>query len=221
MIAYKHITPLLEQISKIIGKKPSDLNIYDPYYCDGSVKNQLSSLGYPNVYNQKEDCYKIWQENKQPSFDVFLTNPPYSADHIDRLMKYIVNSKATATTPWLLLMPNWVHKKDYYIQALQTNNILPFYLVPKKRYVYEPPKHFREKKVSDTHKKSSPFVSMWFIWGGTKQTTDALYNLCSTANKNKSKTGSSTIWNNNEWDVARSKSALRDLRRNGKSKKKR
>ena len=32
-----------------------------------------------------------------------------------------------------------------------------------------PPANFREKKESDTHKKSSPFVSMWYIWGGTER----------------------------------------------------
>ena len=200
--AYADIAPLLDALCKSMGKSKSELKIYDPYFCNGSVVNHLSSLGYTNVYNKKEDCYAIWKAQKEPDFDVFITNPPYSSDHIDKLMKYIT-STSFGSTPWLLLMPNWVHKKDYYESSTTKNQInpsYPFYIVPKKRYVYVPPPDFREKKASDVHKKSSPFVSMWFVWGGTKN--DALIRAFQ----------QSDIVNS--CDFARSKSALRDLRRN-------
>jgi len=226
LVAYEHLAPLLEQLLSSIGKRESsDLAIYDPYYCNGSVITKLDSLGYTNVYNKKEDCYKVWKKqesyssvdndgNTLPAFDAFVTNPPYSGDHIHQLMQYVTSSipprcysssslSTTTTTPWFLLMPNWVHKKDYYLHAIQKRHIRPFYMIPKKRYVYEPPKEFREKKASDTHKKSSPFVSMWYIWGGSDETTQLLYNFC--LNKG------SYLWK--ECQVARSKSALRDLRR--------
>lgn len=216
-IAYEHIIPLLGQIRKSLGKeKPENLAIYDPYFCDGSVVTKLAAFGYSNVYNKKEDCYKVWEEdssrNKLPPFDVFVTNPPYSGDHIDRLMQFITSSSVVTTNsrPWCLLMPNWVHKKDYYLNSIKEHNIQPFYLVPKKRYVYEPPKDFRAKKASSTHKKSSPFVSMWYIWGGSKKMNDILYNECL-------KRGGDIV---KKCDVARSRSALRDLRRGGKGKKK-
>ena len=201
--AYADIAPLLDALCKSMGKSKSELKIYDPYFCNGSVVNHLSSLGYTNVYIKKEDCYAVWKAQKEPDFDVFITNPPYSSDHIDKLMKYIT-STAFGSKPWLLLMPNWVHKKDYYESSTTKNQInpsYPFYIVPKKRYVYLPPPYFREKKASDVHKRSSPFVSMWYVWGGTKN--DALIRAFQQ---------SDTI---NSCDFARSKSALRDLRRNG------
>jgi hypothetical protein len=201
--AYADIEPLLDALCKSMGKSKSELKIYDPYFCNGSVVNHLSLLGYTNVYNKKEDCYAVWKAQKEPDFDVFITNPPYSSDHIDKLMKYIT-STAFASMPWLLLMPQWVHKKDYYESSTtksQINPSYPFYIVPKKRYVYLPPPDFREKKASDVHKKSSPFVSMWYVWGGTKN--DALIRAFQ----------QSDIVNS--CDFARSKSALRDLRRNG------
>lgn len=114
------------------------------------MKN-LKSLGFPNVYNRKEDCYQVWNTSHYPLHDVLVTNPPYSGDHIERLINH-VTSKDFGNRPWMLLLPQWVHKKDYYIA--KTKHIRPFYIVPHKRYVYIPPPSFRESKKSDVHKKS-------------------------------------------------------------------
>jgi len=215
--SYKDILPILNALQKSIGDRDKDSSqIYDPYFCDGSVIKHLSSLGYNNVYNKKEDCYAVWESNNEPQYDVFITNPPYSEDHIEKLMRH-VSSPSFGSKPWLLLMPQYVHKKEYYINATTKNRtrpINPFYIVPKKRYIYKPPANFREKKDSDVHKKSSPFVSMWYIWGGSEKRNGELMN----AFRN------SCVMNT--CDLARSKSALRDLRRSsssgdgGKKKKK-
>jgi hypothetical protein len=94
-----------------------------------------------------------------------------------------------------------VHKHEYYIKS--TANIRPFYLVPRKRYVYTPPKDFREAKKSDVHKKSSPFVSMWYIWGGDDVRNQELIRHFTTSSGGK----------DSACELARSKSGLRDLRR--------
>lgn len=217
--SYQDIAPILDELSKAKGGK-SKLRIYDPYYCNGSVVNHLESLGYEDVYNCKEDCYSVWEANKVPEFDVLLTNPPYSEDHIEKLMKYLT-SPSFGAKPFMLLMPQWVHKKDYYISAttgapndkkrkrdsVSSNQCNPFYIVPKKRYVYLPPPDFREKKASDVHKKSSPFTSMWFIWGGNVEINEKLMD----AFRRSGMKGC---------EMARTKSALRDLRRGGKKKAK-
>mmetsp|Transcript_31169 Transcript_31169/g.47724 ORF Transcript_31169/g.47724 Transcript_31169/m.47724 type:complete len:526 (-) Transcript_31169:78-1655(-) len=209
--AYKDIAMLLD---KLCGpNQKEDLSIYDPYYCNGAVIRNLQEIGYTNVHNKKEDCYEVWSSSSKeyPEFDVFLTNPPYSDEHIPKLMGHLTSRNSrfggTSNRPWFLLMPNWVHRKDYYRNALEQSGIRPFYLVPKKRYVYLPPKNFRDKKVSDVHKKSSPFVSMWYIWGGTQHKTDMLIDCY---NKKL---------NSAACDLARSTSALRDLRRKVKKKK--
>jgi hypothetical protein len=203
--AYEQIAPLLHKFALLIGKAPSTVLIYDPYYCNGSTKTYLNSLGFDNVYHKKEDCYAVW---KTPfEWDILVTNPPYSGDHMERLLKYI-----TATNrAWFLLAPQFYHKKDYYIECLQRSanraRRHPFYLVPRSRYVYIPPKGFRAKKSpSDTHKKSSPFNSMWYIWGGSEQVTEELIRWYYTRESRLV-----------EWfDLARSKNALRDLRRRHK-----
>jgi len=196
--AYQHIAPLLRKIATLMGKTPQTLSIYDPYYCDGSAKERLHSLGFETVYHKKEDCYKVWDTL---DFDVLLTNPPYSGDHMERMMKYVTVKRNAV---WLLLAPQFLHKKDFYTNYLRLFNIQPFYLIPKKRYVYIPPKGFRKKnKLSDTHKKSSPFNSMWYIYAG-----DQTQELITFFYKERgSRTMASCC------DLARSRSALRDLRR--------
>mmetsp|Transcript_17545 Transcript_17545/g.40774 ORF Transcript_17545/g.40774 Transcript_17545/m.40774 type:complete len:119 (+) Transcript_17545:426-782(+) len=118
-------------------------------------------------------------------------------------MRYVVD--CLGGKPWFLLMPNWVHKKDYYCSQKGA-----FYLVPKQRYVYLPPKNFRQKTKSDVHKKSSPFHSMWYIWGGTESKTRMLMD-------HAYKTVASP---KGPCDLARSKSSLRDLRRKAKQRRK-
>lgn len=196
--AYQDVLPCLQDFKKT-SSSSGDIFIYDPYFCNGTVARNLNLLGFTNVYNRKEDCYRCWGSSSYPSHDILITNPPYSGDHIEKLIDH-VTSKSFGNRPWMLLMPQWVHKKDYYIS--KTKGIRPFYVVPHKRYVYLPPPSFRESKKSDVHKKSSPFVSMWFVWGGTVQ-----------QNEHWLSTISRQITN---CDIARSKSALRDLRRKNK-----
>jgi hypothetical protein len=202
--AYRDILPLLQHLVSLKKDAPSSFRIYDPYYCNGAVVQNLATLGFPNVYNRKEDCYQVWDAagSFYPDFDVLVTNPPYSLDHMEKLIDHLTMSPKFGQRPWCLLLPQFVHKKEYFEQRTQQANIRPFFLVPRKRYVYLPPPSFRASKKSDVHKKSSPFVSMWYVWGGTPAMTERLF-----------AGARSTILN---CDVARSKSALRDLRRNGK-----
>jgi len=193
--AYRDIAPFLAQL----GIPPDQLRIYDPYYCNGAVQRHLHSLGFPRVSNEKVDCYEQWNDknNNLPQFDVLVTNPPYSDNHMERLVQFVTSSQYGTNRPWFLILPQWVHKKDFYVQCINSSGMRPFYLVPRKRYVYQPPKDFRAPKKSDVHQKSSPFCSMWYCWGGSAARNEQLIRLLRSAT----------------CDLARSKSALRDLRR--------
>lgn len=195
--AFRDIAGFLSQLGT-----PNNLRVYDPYFCDGAVIKHLQSIGIKNVYNKKEDCYQRWSASDDllTQFDVLVTNPPYSGDHIEKLMHFVTCRQKFRDRPWFLLMPQWVHKKDYFVEL--TKDIRLFYLVPRKRYVYLPPTDFRAAKKSDVHKKSSPFTSMWFCWGGTHEMNERLI-------RDFHRQHCKTI----SCDIARSKSALRDLRR--------
>jgi len=205
--AYIDVVSILKRISKKIAKvkKSKHLKIYDPYYCNGGVIDKLSLLGYPKVHNEKVDCYSVWESGNLPDFDVLVTNPPYSGDHIEKLIKFL-SSKKFGNKPWMLLCPEFVHKKDYYTELMKKKK-RPLYIVPNKRYIYLPPRGFREKKASATHKKSSPFTSYWYIWGGSNEMTDMLAEFFQQHGGNDCKT-------------ARSKNELRELRRKNRKKQK-
>jgi hypothetical protein len=163
-VAYSHVTHVLDTICKAIDKSRAELVIYDPYYCRGSVVGNLAELGFANVVNRNVDFYS----SPLKQFDVIVTNPPYSGDHPDRLVEFCIFSGK----PWLLLVPNWVYTKPYYIKCTTQLPQKPFYIAPKKRYTYSTPKGFRE----DDDGKTSPFVTFWFIHCGTL--TNQAYSNC-------------------------------------------
>jgi hypothetical protein len=52
--AYEDISTILDHICD-----RKSLRIYDPYYCNGEVKERLGSLGYPFVINEPVDFYVV------------------------------------------------------------------------------------------------------------------------------------------------------------------
>lgn len=109
--AYEDIVTLLQSHARRLYPKRSSaseaqqqLTIYDPYYCNGRVASLLKCLGFPNVYNRKEDCYQVWNDpTRYPKFDILITNPPYSGDHVEKLIEHAVGKQVT-NKPWMLLM---------------------------------------------------------------------------------------------------------------------
>jgi len=145
--AYQDIEPLLSQLTLKLKKSKEQLKIYDPYFCQGSVMENLKKLGFTDVYNKKEDFYQVIETKKLPLFDVIVTNPPYSADHIERILNFCIQSGK----PWFLLVPNYVYMKPFYTSMTKTANII--YLTPSKRYHYQNP----------LSSETSPFISFWYI----------------------------------------------------------
>ena len=72
--AYAHVVPILQSVASSLGKAPSELRVWDPYYCQGRVKRQLAALGFPNVHNECEDFYARLRANDLPEHDVLVTS---------------------------------------------------------------------------------------------------------------------------------------------------
>eukprot|EP01135_Chromosphaera_perkinsii_P001451 Nk52_evm1s172 gene=Nk52_evmTU1s172 len=133
--AYRDIAPLLHRLGKRLysGKKsqgtegggggapPSArLRIYDPYYCEGQTVRHLELLGFPCVYNRNEDFYEAIRMGTCPEYDVLVTNPPFSGDNIERLMRFC----AEQGKPFLILMPQYVSRKWFYVDWLRDPSTL-------------------------------------------------------------------------------------------------
>jgi hypothetical protein len=81
--------------------------------CQGSVKRHLAEQGFKCVHNECEDFYARLAAKDLPEYDVLLTNPPYSSDHLQKIVRHVT----TSGKPWLLLVPNFVYVKEYYRSA--------------------------------------------------------------------------------------------------------
>ncbi len=157
--AYDDITAFLSRLASFLGKTTKDLAIYDPYYCNGAVVKHLASRGFGKVYNKNEDFYRVLAEGRVPEYDICVTNPPYSGDHIERMLKFCVESNK----PFFCLVPNYVYTKPYFNSL--TANCRPFYLIPEnRRYEFWTPGGFRKQSVRE--KKTSPFISFWYCHAG-------------------------------------------------------
>ena len=180
--AYQDIEPFLFRIALALKKPKEKLRIYDPYFCEGSVAKHLSRLGFTNVYNKNEDFYKVIDDNEVPEHDVMLTNPPYSGDHFRRILQFAAANKK----PWLLLLPNFVCRKNYYLPSLGLDEVIegmgsmqsgkkqkhiststvdkPLFLIPNalKPYRYWAPgrKGFEDRNLA---KGTTPFETFWYV----------------------------------------------------------
>ena len=143
--AYSHIKPLLAAIAlrrhppsgqkrkrgddcttaDIATASLEDLVVYDPYYCQGKVCTDLAALGLAKerVINENRDFYADIASGSTPPHDALVTNPPYSADHKQRLLDFLLAphlEKGDAPpAPFMLLMPAWLVATDYWLGFLE------------------------------------------------------------------------------------------------------
>lgn len=156
LVAVEDILPVLLAAADASRKLLSDISIYDPYYCRGAVKSHLISLGCSpgGVHNDPIDCYTAQKANEVPAFDVLLSNPPYSGDHIQRCVHYAVAS----SKPWALLLPSNVFLRPWFEKAVKDQTV--WFLAPHERYGF-----LNDSARNSAAENHVPFVTMWFIGG--------------------------------------------------------
>lgn len=157
--AYEHILPLLDALHP----DRSNHIIYDPYYCNGQTKEILLNLGFKKIVHEKRDFYNDIKQNKVPDHHSVVTNPPYSDDHKEKCMRYLVpnmrKSKSEESKSFFVLMPNYIAVRNHFRAAIGANDtdknpLDIFYVVPPIMYEYNHP--------DGTGKDFPPFASIWF-----------------------------------------------------------
>ena len=118
--AHAHIVNFLNKAAQACGKTPKTLVIYDPYFCAGGTKRSFAALGFPNVVNENKDFYSVLERGEVPQHDVLVTNPPYSADHVERCITFAARNLYQHDRPYFLLLPSYCVNKPYYMSALLT-----------------------------------------------------------------------------------------------------
>eukprot|EP00873_Tetraselmis_striata_P026462 jgi/Tetstr1/446726/TSEL_034214.t1 len=177
--AYRDIEPFLFRAAQALGKSKEELLIYDPYFCEGSMVAHLRKLGFPRVYNRNEDFYEAIRRGKTPRYDVLVTNPPFSADHMKRIVQFCVEQ----SKPFFLLMPNFVLKKTYYrelVEAAARKLAEPSFLAPNSGYKFWSPGRakFCSRFVANTRGgvgDAVPFETIWYIGGHSPKDVAAMH----------------------------------------------
>ena len=165
MNAYEDLAPFM----RAVGGR-----VYDPYYCDGGVVRRLTALGFRDVVNENRDFYADVSNGTVPRHDLLMTNPPYSGDHVDRLISHVVAAKR----PFALLIPTYYLGRDAWRRAASALSPPPFYVCPHRRYAYLPPAWARDAAAART---TAPFTTAWFCWRpeGPKVTSSRAASTCS------------------------------------------
>lgn len=148
LAAYEDLRPAL---SSMVSGEANPV-IFDPYFCLGRMRTYLEQLGFSRVVNRNVDFYTT----EPPPFDILVTNPPYSGDHKQRLLTFLLGVQA----PFCLLLPAYTATKSYwreFVGAKKPAGYSFLYLMPPRSYEYDHPE--------GTGKDTPPFYSCWFLGG--------------------------------------------------------
>ena len=157
--AYKDIAPILSGLAASLGKKPAALRAWDPFYCTGAAAQRLATVGFPNSHHRCEDFHALVASGTTPEHDILVTNPPYSADHLERLFAHCVRSNK----PWALLLPWFVVKKPWFKTYAAKHTV--HFLAPRRRYYFLPPSSMVDE---GRDKVTAPFETFWYLCLGSE-----------------------------------------------------
>ena len=143
-LAYSDLAPLL------LALNASSKIIYDPFYCKGSMVQHLGSLGFNNVINKNEDFWRVLDQNALPTFDICVTNPPYSDRDKERTVDFIIKSKK----PGFVLLPSYCGNKAWLERARRGQ----------KCFVVRPYHDYQYQHIAGKGHATSPFHSSWFCF---------------------------------------------------------
>lgn len=173
--AYEHLGSFLEVVGKMLHKdiQPTkSVRIWDPFYCNGSMKTIFQDMGFhnDNIIHQNVDFYQLIRDQTIPDHDILVTNPPYSDDHIHRLLEFVVTDETAKARPSCLLLPNWVSRQPDYAQRfsdiLEQQGHELLYLSPLQAYTYTMPTWVSEQDRPDhvgSSGKTTPYLSSWYL----------------------------------------------------------
>jgi hypothetical protein len=102
---------------------------------------------------------------KPPDHDIVITAPPYSGDHMEKLMKFVM-SPPQANKIWLLLLPNFVERKDFFERYVGGERSRLFFIAPVVRYTYVMPLDLVGDMKPDWVGEDggiSPYDSTWYV----------------------------------------------------------
>ncbi|KPI83046.1 hypothetical protein ABL78_7932 [Leptomonas seymouri] len=127
--ALQDVLPFVNELRQLLRPStPERLTLYDPYYCSGAIVKAWRALGVQHILHENRDFYADIAQNTIPGpYDVLVTNPPFSEDHIWRLLDFLVAQRPLK--PWAFVAPDYIASKPQY-KAWVRNHFTPTSTVP-------------------------------------------------------------------------------------------
>jgi hypothetical protein len=114
--AVRDISRVLRVLAPLLLGDPAapsaQLRLWDPFYCQGTVKVHFRQHGFPLCHNKREDFYALVENSRRqqeeggrptlPPHHVLVTNPPFSGTHIQRALEFCAGH---GDVPWAMLLP--------------------------------------------------------------------------------------------------------------------
>lgn len=162
--------------------------IYDPYYCNGKMKETFHQFGFTNIQHEKRDFYKDIKNKTVPYFNTLVTNPPYSGNHKEKCMQFAIehlrksqnqegdsdvpnnHKKGDALNdedqvwknehkPFFILMPNYVACRNHFRTSIMTATSEGD---PLDIFYIVPSIPYEYEHPEGTGKEIPPFSSIWY-----------------------------------------------------------
>ena len=86
----------------------------------------LDALYLPCVsFGRCEDFYDKIATGTVPEHDILITNPPYSADHMEKIFQFC--AAENRDRPWFVLVPHFVYTKNWWQGDIANVSVLLCY----------------------------------------------------------------------------------------------
>lgn len=114
--ALQDVLPVISELRQLLRPSTPELfTLYDPYYCAGTVVTAWQALGVQRVLHDNRDFYADIAQGTVPApYDMLVTNPPFSEDHIWRLLDFLVTQPQQPMRPWAFVAPDYIAAKPQY-----------------------------------------------------------------------------------------------------------
>ena len=177
--------------------------------------------------NSDTVAWRVWRAWLQ-EYDVLVTNPPFSGDHLHKILRYVLGPLHNGR-PFLLLMPNYVCLKPFCRRAITTAAYTarqqqqhqhqhvpeePLLLAPPSRYAFDDRGQRGEgtaeqQQQQQDRQSNQPYVCLWYVSGGrVVSNTDLLSWWAGLASEAKRPVADSGGSNNRGGDVEQGVCAL-------------
>ncbi|CCW63521.1 unnamed protein product [Phytomonas sp. EM1] len=118
--ALRDLLPVVQELRRLTRPSaPERFVLYDPYYCAGAIPGLWRDLGLPHTLHENRDFYADIARDTVPGpYDLLVTNPPFSDDHLPRLLEFLARgrdeTRGNRQRPWAFLAPDYIAAKPWY-----------------------------------------------------------------------------------------------------------